>query len=85
MWRQWYYQTCNEFGWYQTSNQPGEEFGGDNIAPLELSENYCQDAYRGDEVRSEILNKSHLHCISTNVLFILPSSGATPAWRPTWT
>ena len=51
MWRQWYYQTCNEFGWYQTSNQPGEEFGGDNIAPLELSENYCQDAYRGDEVR----------------------------------
>ena len=24
--RQWMYQTCTEFGWYQSSNQPGKYF-----------------------------------------------------------
>ena len=25
-WRQWIYQTCTEFGWYQSSDQPGHPF-----------------------------------------------------------
>ena len=25
--RQWIYQTCSEFGWYQTSDQPKHPYG----------------------------------------------------------
>ena len=25
--RQWIYQTCTEFGWYQSSDQPGHPYG----------------------------------------------------------
>jgi len=45
-WRQWIWQTCTEFGWYQTSNQPSGVFGG--RLNLEYFESWCQDAFGAD-------------------------------------
>jgi len=42
-WRQWFWQTCTEFGWYQTSNQPDNAFG--SLLNLEFFESWCQQAY----------------------------------------
>jgi len=44
--RQWIYQTCTEFGWYQTSNQEGHPYG--NGFPIEFMEQWCTDAYGPD-------------------------------------
>ena len=33
--RQWIYQTCTEFGWYQSSDQPGHPYG--TKFPVEFS------------------------------------------------
>ena len=52
----WYWQTCTEFGWYQTSNQPSEVWGDENISPLEISEQYCRDAY-GDVYSHDYLEE----------------------------
>ena len=32
--RQWMYQTCTEFGWYQTSDQPGHPYS--NKFPIDV-------------------------------------------------
>ena len=42
-WRQWFWQTCTEFGWYQTTNQPDNVFG--SLLNLEFFESWCQQAY----------------------------------------
>jgi len=41
--RQWIYQTCNEYGWYQTSCSKNQPFG--TKFPLTLYTTMCQDAY----------------------------------------
>ncbi|XP_013105191.1 putative serine protease K12H4.7 [Stomoxys calcitrans] len=41
--RPWYYQTCNEYGWYQTSASRNQPFG--SSFPLDLSTTLCRDAY----------------------------------------
>jgi len=38
--RQWTYQTCSEFGWYQTSDQPDHPYG--SKFPLEFSIKLCE-------------------------------------------
>ena len=48
------WQTCNEFGWFQTTNVPGGVYGDENIRPLELSESYCRDAF-GSQYTHEFL------------------------------
>merc|ERR1711892_1488714 len=42
-WRQWIWQTCTEFGWYQTTNQESGVYG--HTLPLEFFEQWCQDAF----------------------------------------
>ena len=42
-WRQWIWQTCTEFGWYQTTNQPEEVYG--RLLDLEFFESWCADAF----------------------------------------
>lgn len=37
--RQWFYQTCAEFGWYQTSGSRFQPFGSN--FPVELDINWC--------------------------------------------
>ena len=54
-WRQWTWQTCTEFGWYQTTNQESNIYG--SSLPLEFFEKWCQDAF-GPEFTHEMLEKS---------------------------
>ena len=42
-WRQWFWQTCTEFGYYGTTNQPDNAFG--SLLNLEFFESWCQLAY----------------------------------------
>lgn len=42
--RQWIYQTCNEYGWYQTSGSKLQPFG--TKFPVDLFINACKDAYK---------------------------------------
>lgn len=42
--RQWTYQTCTEFGYYQTSSQTNSLFGEDHF-PLQLFLQTCRDVY----------------------------------------
>lgn len=39
----WFYQTCSEFGWYQTTDSKEQPFGSN--APVDLSLKLCQDVY----------------------------------------
>lgn len=42
--RQWFYQTCNEFGWYQTAADGSTQIFGSSM-PLQLSLQMCKDLY----------------------------------------
>ena len=52
--RQWTYQTCTEFGWYQSSDVPDASWG--NIIPVAFFENMCKDIF-GPKFILELLNK----------------------------
>merc|ERR1719320_2349477 len=54
-WRQWIWQTCTEFGWYQTTNQESGVYG--HTLPLEFFEQWCQDAF-GAQFTHEMMEKS---------------------------
>ena len=54
MWRPWLWQTCTEFGWYQTTNQAQQLYG--SSLPLEFFEQWCEDAF-GKDIR-ELLARS---------------------------
>lgn len=41
--RQWIYQTCNEYGWYQTSSSAAQPFG--TKFPLALFTTMCADLF----------------------------------------
>merc|ERR1739844_816686 len=42
-WRPWIWQTCTEFGWYQTTNQDSGIYG--SSLDLGFFEQWCQDAF----------------------------------------
>lgn len=52
--RQWIYQTCNEYGWYQTSGSANQPFG--TKFPVALYTTMCYDAY-GDQFTNEFINQ----------------------------
>lgn len=39
----WYYQTCAEFGWYQTTDSENQPFG--SLSPVEFHVKICQDVF----------------------------------------
>lgn len=41
--RQWLYQTCSEFGWYQTSGSKYQPFG--SLFPVDLYYRFCEDIF----------------------------------------
>lgn len=41
--RPWYYQTCNEYGWYQSSGSKNQPFGSN--FPVTLSTVMCRDVF----------------------------------------
>lgn len=61
--RQWMYQTCTEFGWYQTSGSDHQPFG--SSFPVEFYTQLCSDVY------SETLNHGAIHGLieRKNVIF----------------
>lgn len=52
MTREWFYQTCTEYGYYQTTNSKESIFG--TLFPLEFFEKLCMDLY-GDYYNSDYL------------------------------
>ena len=52
--RQWIYQTCTEFGWYQSSDQPGHPFT--DRFPVQFSEKQCADIF-GPEFDADLLER----------------------------
>jgi len=52
--RQWTYQTCTEFGWYQSSESPKLSFG--DIIPLRFFEFMCTDIF-GPKFDVDLINK----------------------------
>ncbi|XP_036347129.1 uncharacterized protein LOC118756474, partial [Rhagoletis pomonella] len=61
--RQWIYQTCNEYGWYQTSGSQNQPFG--TKFPVTLYIQMCQDLY-GEQFTNEFINNQ---VAATNELF----------------
>lgn len=61
--RQWFYQTCTEFGWYQTSGSQFQPFG--SSFPVELYHQMCTDLY-GDHITRETIE---LNVDRKNVLY----------------
>ena len=51
--RQWTYQTCTEFGWYQSSDSPAET-GWGRVIPVQLFERMCRDVF-GPKFTPELL------------------------------
>merc|ERR1712088_708902 len=54
-WRPWIWQTCTEFGWYQTTNQDSGIYG--SSLDLGFFEQWCQDAF-GPSFTHEVLEKN---------------------------
>jgi len=50
--RQWIYQTCTEFGWYQTSDQPGHPYS--SKFPVDVKVKLCKDLF-GDTFTPEYI------------------------------
>lgn len=82
--RQWTYQTCVEFGFYQTSSSDGELFGPN--FPLEFFIQQCKDIYGenfGRELLEEGINRTNtiygdLHLKVKRVLFV---HGSIDPWH----
>lgn len=55
MMRQWFYQTCNEYGWYQTSGSKDQPFG--SKFPVDLYISVCNDVYGIDFTNETIHQK----------------------------
>ena len=54
-WRQWIWQICTEFGWYQTTNQTSGVYG--HSVPLEFSEQTCRDVFGESDFSHENMEK----------------------------
>ena len=53
--RQWTYQTCTEFGWYQSSDSPAET-GWGRVIPVQLFERMCRDVF-GPKFTPQLLGR----------------------------
>lgn len=61
--RPWFYQTCSEFGWYQSTDSDNQPFGGNSPTHYELQ--LCKDAF-GDAFANVASGKNTQH---TNVKY----------------
>ncbi|XP_075144690.1 putative serine protease F56F10.1 [Haematobia irritans] len=63
MYRQWFYQTCNEYGWYQSSGSKNQPFG--SKFPAKLYTQLCYDEF-GDKFTEDFIDNQ---IKSTNEFF----------------
>eukprot|EP00088_Acartia_fossae_P038980 TRINITY_DN4052_c1_g3_i2.p1 TRINITY_DN4052_c1_g3~~TRINITY_DN4052_c1_g3_i2.p1 ORF type:complete len:487 (+),score=107.90 TRINITY_DN4052_c1_g3_i2:51-1511(+) len=82
--RQWTYQTCTEFGWYQSSDSPALNLG--KIIPVRFFEYMCSDIF-GPKFDIKLINKGvedtntyygGLDIEVTNTVFV---HGTTDPWH----
>lgn len=83
--RPWFYQTCSEFGWYQTTDSENQPFG--TKSPIEFYLRLCRDIY-GD-IFKNLKSEENMHHINviyggfkpgvTNVYF---THGSLDPWHP---
>lgn len=84
--RQWYFQTCNEFGWYQTSSShPNHIFG--SAFPVDLYSSMCADIYDGvfdlEKIRTNVLATNNKHNgFVPNISNVYTTHGEFDPWRP---
>ncbi|EDV98621.1 GH22290 [Drosophila grimshawi] len=82
--RQWIYQTCNEYGWYQTSSSSAQPFG--TKFPLALFTTMCADAY-GSQYTNSFIEKqvgntnADFGGMSPNVQNVYLTHGQLDPWR----
>lgn len=50
--RQWFFQTCNEFGWYQTSS--GDDHGFGSSFPVDWYIQMCKDLFENQSVAERV-------------------------------
>lgn len=83
--RQWLYQTCTEFGWFQTSTSRRQPFG--SSFPIDLFYAYCTDIFGYEFNRLSIRQV----VARTNVVFgrwqlrvrnVYFTNGSVDPWRP---
>ncbi|XP_055530179.1 thymus-specific serine protease [Wyeomyia smithii] len=83
--RQWFYQTCAEYGWYQTSGSENQIFGSG--FPVDLYIQMCVDLYDRTfntmQLESNVARTNtvygHMNPAVTNVFF---THGQLDPWRP---
>ncbi|GAB0098737.1 Peptidase S28 [Sergentomyia squamirostris] len=83
--RQWFFQTCNEYGWFQTSGSPNQPFG--SSFPVDFYIQWCTDVYDESFYDYSItyntyitnLNHNGMNPIITNVY---STHGELDPWRP---
>ncbi|GJQ74787.1 hypothetical protein Trydic_g21629 [Trypoxylus dichotomus] len=80
--RQWYYQTCTEYGFYQTSASPDQPFKN---FELELFLKSCEDVYGiSEEVLNTGIERSNLFfgSVSPEVTKVVSTHGTVDPWHP---
>ena len=85
--RQWLWQTCTEFGWYQTTNQRSGIFG--HSVPLEHFQQTCRNVFGQREFSHEENKKKYIAAtnieygcfkpIVNNIVFV---HGSIDPWHP---
>lgn len=81
--RPWVYQTCNEFGYYQTADSPNQPFHAFKDAlDMEFSRKMCFDAFDGWSVdpNTKLTNEKYggSHIDATNIVF---TAGTIDPWH----
>lgn len=82
--RQWIYQTCNEYGWYQTSGSSAQPFG--TKFPAAYYTTMCADLYGSEYSNSFIegqiaATNEYFGGLSPNVENVYFSHGQLDPWR----
>jgi len=80
--RPWTYQTCNEFGYFQTTDSSAQPFTAWKELGLEFYTNMCHDAFDGWNSEPQIdwvnTNYGNTHIDGTNIVF---PTGTIDPWH----
>lgn len=77
--RSWTYQTCSEFGYYQTTDSENQPFG--DLVPIQFYLDMCRDVFGFDfppRIDETNINYGGKNPIGSNVLFV---NGGIDPWH----
>ena len=79
--RQWMWQSCREFGWFQVANGTGSETSRSSQIDLAYHQEICQRLYGVSMVRDGALNKEwYLPLLNPTTSNIIFSNGSNDPW-----